>query len=118
MSKAMKQHTPIGKAARALALIIGLATGAIGCYGAFEFALKLDGHSYLTFAAPLIALSAMCLPPLGERAWVARQYMKAIVIWLTFIPAAAVVFFAAAERTHNAKAGAEAERLATHTAVA
>ena len=105
-------HSSIRTATRALALILGFATGAIGCYGAFEYAVKLDGYSYLAAAAPLTAAAAWLIPPLAERAWTARQYFKSLVLWLVLVPAAATVFFSAPERTHNAKAGAEAERLA------
>jgi hypothetical protein len=111
-------HPTFCTSARVLSLVGGLGAGALGCYGAYEYAVKLDGFSYLAVAAPLVAAAAAFLPPLAEHAWQARQYLKAIVLALILLPAALTVFFSAAERVHHAKAGAEAERLATRTAVA
>ena len=44
--------------------------------------------------------------------------MKALLWWAVLVPAGAVVFFSAAERVHDAKAGAEAERGALRSAAA
>lgn len=44
--------------------------------------------------------------------------MKALLWWALLVPAGAVVFFSAAERVHDAKAGAEAERGALRGAAA
>lgn len=103
-------------ASRVLALTIGLAAGALGCYGAYEMACKTDG-GYLIIAAPVVAAAAALIPYLAESAWRAGQRVKSLALWLVLIPAAAVVFFGAAERVHTAKAGAEAERAAMHSAV-
>jgi hypothetical protein len=83
-------------------------------FGAFEFGRKLEGGRvwYLTIAAPVIALAAALIPPLAENAWRQRQYAKSLFWWAVLIPAAATVFFTAAERVHLAKAGAQAERQA------
>lgn len=101
---------------KASILTIGFAAAALGCYGAYEQALKTDG-GYLTIAAPVVALAAALVPYFAERAWKARQRVKCLVWWLVLIPVAATLFFATAERVHFAKAGAEAERSAQRSAV-
>jgi hypothetical protein len=107
-------HPSIGFGARALSLFVGISAAALGCYGAFDFAVKLDGYSYLALAAPLVAAAAPIIPPVAMRAWAARRYFDSIVLWLALVPATLTVFFAAAERTHYANAGAAAERAAAH----
>lgn len=97
-------------------LTIGFGAAALGCYGAYEQALKTDG-GYLTIAAPVVALAAALVPYFAERAWKARQRVKSLIWWLVLIPVAATLFFATAERVHFAKAGAEAERSAQRSAV-
>ena len=101
-------------------LVLGAAAAALGGYGAFEYAAKLEGSttSYLTLAAPLIAGVAALAPYYAEEAWKARHRLKALIWVITLVPAAATVFFAAAERVHHAKAGAGAERAAIRSAVA
>jgi hypothetical protein len=100
------------------ALALGLTCAGLGCYGAWEFALKLEGSvSYLVLATPIIAASAAMIPPLAEATWRGGQYLKALLWWAVLVPAGAVVFFSAAERVHVAKAGAQAERNA-HRGVA
>lgn len=101
-------------------LALGAAAAVLGGYGAFEYAAKLEGSttSYLTLAAPLIAGVAALAPYYAEEAWKARHRLKALIWVITLVPAAATVFFAAAERVHHAKAGAAAERTAIHAAVA
>ena len=81
-------------------------------YGAFEFALKLEGNTvtYLVLAAPVIAGAAAIIPVLAEATWRGGAYLKSLLWWLVLVPAGAVVFFSAAERVHVAKAGAQAER--------
>jgi hypothetical protein len=111
-------HPSIGFGARALSLFIGISAAALGCYSAFTFAVKLDGSSYLALAAPLVAASAPIIPPIAMRAWTARRYFDSIVLWLALVPATLTVFFAAAERTHYANAGAAAERAAAHSSAA
>ena len=83
-------------------------------YGAFEFAMKLEGDAvtYITLAAPVIAGAAASIPVLAEATWRERAYLKALLWWAALVPAGAVVFFSAAERVHVAKAGAQAERVA------
>jgi pimeloyl-ACP methyl ester carboxylesterase len=95
------------------ALALGLICAGLGCYAAWEFALKLEGEvTYLVLAAPVIAGAAASIPVLAEATWRARAYFKALVWWAALVPAGAVVFFSAAERVHVAKAGAQAEHVA------
>src|SRR5258708_1124609 len=98
---------------RLASIVLGIVTALLGMYGAYQFGLKLEGKvSYLTIAAPVIAGAAAIIPPLAEHAWRSRQYAKSLIWWAVLVPAAATVFFGAAERVHVAKAGAEAERSA------
>ncbi len=99
-------------------LLLGLICAALGAYGAFEFALKLEAGAvtYLVLAAPVIAATAAVIPPFAEATWRSGQPLKALLWWATLVPAGAVVFFSAAERVHGAKAGAEAERSAFRSA--
>jgi hypothetical protein len=102
---------------RCASIILGIVTSVLGMYGAYTFGLRLEGGvSYLTIAAPVTAGAAAIIPPLAEHAWRARQYAKSMLWWAVLIPAAATVFFGAAERVHVAKAGAEAERSALRKA--
>ena len=95
------------------ALALGLICASLGCYGAFEFAYRLEGAvSYLVLAAPVIAATAALIPPFAEATWRGGAPLKALLWWVVLVPAGAVVFFSAAERVHVAKAGAEAERSA------
>src|SRR5262245_27715551 len=95
------------------ALALGLACAGLGCYGAFEFAYRLEGEvTYLVLAAPVIAATAALTPPIAEAAWRSGHALKALLWWAVLLPAGAVVFYSAAERVHDAKAGAEAERSA------
>src|SRR5215472_12341931 len=106
-----------GSVWRYASIILGIVTALLGMYGAFQFGLKLEGKvSYLTIAAPVIAGAAALIPPMAEQAWRQRQYAKSLIWWAVLIPAAATVFFGAAERVHVAKAGAEAERSALRNA--
>ena len=99
---------------RSVSIVLGIAAAGLGMFGAFEFGRKLDGGgvAYLTIAAPVIALAAALIPPLAENAWRQKQYAKSLFWWAVLIPAAATVFFTAAERVHLGKAGAQAERQA------
>jgi len=102
---------------RAAATVIGLTCAGLGCYGAFEFARKLEGTiTYLVVASPVVALTAALIPPLAEGTWRAGGRLKAVLWWIALVPAAAVVFFSAAERVHVAKAGVQAERSALRSA--
>jgi hypothetical protein len=94
------------------AFVLGLTCAALGCYGAWEFALKLEAGTvtYLVLAAPVIAAAAAMIPPVAEATWRAGHHLKALLWWAVLVPAGAVVFFSAAERVHVAKAGAQAER--------
>jgi hypothetical protein len=99
-------------------ITLGMAAAGPGMFGAYEFGRKLEGGvvSYLTLAAPLIALAAALSPPFAERTWRQGHYGKSLIWWLVLIPAAATVFFTAVQRVHVAKAGAEAERSALRKA--
>lgn len=102
---------------RPFVFLVGLSAAGLGCFGAFEFARKLEGDmTYLVMAAPLIAGTAALIPPFAEWSWRSGERIKACLWAMAFIPAAAVVFFAAAERVHSAKAGATAEQRALHKA--
>jgi hypothetical protein len=102
-----------GSVWRFASIVLGVVSAALGCYGAYTFGLKLEGGvSYLTIAAPVIALAAALIPPIAEHAWRQRQYLKSLLWWLVLVPAGLTVFFGAAERVHVAKAGAQAERQA------
>ena len=94
------------------ALALGMVCSCLGMYGAFEFALKLEGNAvtYIVLAAPVIAGAAAIIPVFAEATWRERAYLKALLWWAALVPAGAVVFFSAAERVHVAKAGAQAER--------
>jgi hypothetical protein len=101
------------------AFALGLLCAALGCYGSYEFAHKLEGGvTYLVLAAPVIAAAAAMIPPIAEATWRSGSYLKSLLWWLVLVPAGAVVFFAAAERVHVAKAGAQAERTAARAAAA
>lgn len=96
---------------RPFMFLIGIVTAAVGCYGAYEYGLKLEGGkiSYLAIGAPIVAVVAAFAPPFAEHLAKQGEYTKAACWWLTLIPAAAMIFFAAAERVHMAKASHEAE---------
>lgn len=98
-------------------LTVGVGCAGLGAYGAFELQQRLEGGvSYLVFAAPLISGAAAIIPYFAEHAWRQKQRVKTLLWWLTLGPAAAVVFFGAAERVHAVKAEAAAERSAYHSA--
>jgi hypothetical protein len=102
-----------GSVWRFASIVLGVVSAALGCYGAYTFGLKLEGGvSYLTIAAPVIALAAALIPPIAEQAWRSRQHVKSLLWWLVLVPAGLTVFFGAAERVHVAKAGGQAERQA------
>src|SRR5262245_15241589 len=92
-------------------IILGILASALGCWGSFEQALKLEGVvSYLCLAAPVVSGAAALIPFYAERSWQMRHRLKALVWVIVLVPTGATVFFAAAERVHQAKAGTEAER--------
>lgn len=95
---------------------IGATCAGIGCYGAFEQSAASNG-GYLMIAAPVVALASAIVPYFAEQAWAAGHKVKGVLLALVLIPAAATVFYAAAERVHLAKAGAEAERASMRSAV-
>lgn len=101
---------------RATALLLGSAAAGVGCYAAYEAAAQANG-GYLMVAAPVVALSGALLPAYADYAVKHRQYLRALVLILVWLPAAAVVFFNAAERVHSAKALGEAQREANRTVV-
>src|SRR6516165_2561962 len=101
------------------ALALGLSCAGLGAFGAYEFALRLEGEvTYLVLAAPLIAVTAAFIPPIAELTWRRGHFLIAVLWWAVLVPAAAVVFYSAAERVHVAKAGAQAERSALRGAAA
>ncbi len=111
----MRDYTPC----RVASSILGLTCAGLGSYGAFEFAYKLEcTMSYLVIAALVVAVTAALIPPIAEATWRAGGYVKALLWWAVLVPAGAVVFFSAAERVHDAKADAEAERGALRGAAA
>jgi hypothetical protein len=86
-------------------------------YGAYEFGIKLEGGvSYLTIAAPVIALAAALIPAFAEEAWRSRQYGKSLLWWAVLVPAALTMFFGTTERVQVAKARPQAERQALRNA--
>lgn len=100
-------------------LTLGTIAAGLGCYGAFEHALKLEGGSinYLVLAAPVVGAAAALCAYYAECCWRERHWFKAVLWTLVLIPTAATVFYAAAERVHALKAGAHAERIAARSAV-
>jgi hypothetical protein len=63
MSKAIEQLTPIGTAARALALVIGLTAAGLQAIGAYEMQRLVEGGiNYLVVAAPTIVIAAALIP--------------------------------------------------------
>ena len=105
-------------AIRLATLMLGLICVALGAYGAFGFAHKLEGGTvtYLVLAAPVIAVTAALIPPIAEVTWRSGHSLKAVLWMAVLVPAGAVVIFSASERVHVAKAGAEAERSALRNA--
>jgi leucyl-tRNA synthetase len=99
--------------------IIGLGAGILGCFGAYEYALKLekDVITYLVIAAPLVAIMATLIPPLAEHCWREGEHFKSIIWWSSLVPVAALIFLSAAERVHMAKANQSAEIVAKQSAV-
>lgn len=97
-------------------ITLGTVAAGIGCYGAYEQSAVTNG-GYLMVAAPVVAGASALIPYFVERCWQAGHRFKALVFALVLIPAAATVFFAAAERVHAAKSGAEAERAALRQAI-
>jgi hypothetical protein len=103
---------------RPVIFFIGLVAGGIGCYGAYEYALKLENGamSYLVVAAPLVAVMATLIPPLAEYVWKQGEYLKSALWWSTLVPVACLIFLSAAERVHMAKANQSAEVSAKYNA--
>jgi hypothetical protein len=118
MSKASKLHTPVETAARVLAFALGGAIVGAECYGQFDYVVRLDGFSYLAVASPLAPAIAALSLPFAERAKAAKQYLKALALGLAFVLAGWTVVSTMSERVHDAKAGNEAERSASHSAAA
>ena len=76
-------------------LLLGLVCAALGAYGAFELARKLEGGgvTYLVLTAPVIATTAALIPPVAEATWRDGHTLKALFWWTVMVPAGAVVFF-------------------------
>ena len=104
---------------RPVIFLIGLIAGGIGCYGAYEYALKLENgnFSYLVVAAPLVAIMATLIPPLAEYVWKQGEYLKSALWWSALVPVAFLIFLSAAERVHMAKANQAADISAKYNAV-
>ena len=96
---------------RPVIFMIGLGAGLLGCFGAYEYALKLEGGqlTYLVVAAPLVAMMATLIPPLAEHCWKNGEHLKSMIWWASLLPVAALIFLSAAERVHMAKANQTAE---------
>lgn len=101
---------------RVTALVLGTALAGVGCYASYESAAKADG-GYLILMAPLAALAAAFIPVLWERALHDRQWVRALALFIVWLPCVATVLSTAFERNHFAKAGGEAERTALRTSV-
>lgn len=101
---------------RVTALVLGAALAGVGCYASYEAAAKADG-GYLILMAPLAALAAAFIPVLWERALHDRQWIRALALFIVWLPCVATVLSTAFERNHFAKAGGEAERTALRTSV-
>ena len=103
---------------RPIAFMMGVSAGSVGCWGAYEWALKLEHGtiSYLVVAAPLIAIGGTIIPPLAEHLWKKGEIMKSTMWWLAMAPVLAVLFFSAAERVHQIKAVDSAEIIARQKA--
>lgn len=104
---------------RPFAFLLGISAGAVGCFGAYEYGLGLEGGkiSYLAIGAPIVAIMATIIPPLAEYAWRNNEPFKALLWWIALIPVGSMIFFSAAERVHMAKASNEAEITANYNAV-
>jgi hypothetical protein len=118
MSKASSKSSAIGAGTRVLAFAIGGAIVGAECYGQFDYVVRLDGFSYLAVASPLAPAIAALSLPFAERAKAAKQYLKALALGLAFVLAGWTVVSTMSERIHDAKAGNEAERSASHSAAA
>jgi len=104
---------------RPFVFIVGLVAAGLSCYGAWEYALRLEGGqvTYIVLAAPFLVAAAAFFPPVFHWAWDTGSKLRAILVWpLVVVPAAVVAFYAASERIHHAKAGSHAERLALSSA--
>lgn len=94
---------------RTVALGLGTALAGVDPYATYEAAAKADG-GYLMVAAALVALTAVVLPVLWDHCLAEKHRFRALILFLAWLPCAAVVFYAAAERVHLSKGVAEAER--------
>jgi hypothetical protein len=100
---------------RTVALTLGTALAGVDAYATYEAAARADG-GYLMLAAPLVALSAVVLPVLWDHCLAEKRGFRALVLFLAWLPCAAVVFYAAAERVHLSKGVAESERASIRAA--
>lgn len=90
---------------------MGVFAGAVSGYGAYEYALKIEGgqFSYLVVGAPVVAVMAVILPAMAEYAWKQGELFKSILLWALLAPVGWLVFLAAAERVELGKANQTAE---------
>jgi hypothetical protein len=101
---------------RTSAIALGASAAGVGMYAAYEAAAKADG-GYLCIAAPVVALAAALLPTFFDRAIHDRQLVRALALFLVWLPCAATVFYTAVERNHSARAGVEAQHASLHQVV-
>jgi hypothetical protein len=100
--------------ARGTCLAVGAALAGVSMHASYEAAARV-GNDYLMIAAPLVALAAPSTAVFIEIACNARQYLKALALLLVFGLCSATVFYTAAERNHDGRAVAEAQRVASRT---
>jgi hypothetical protein len=99
-------------------ITLGVLVAALGCYGALEWSLSLEGKlSYLVVATSVIPVIGAFIPYFADLAKQQKRTGYAIAWWFSLIPVVAVMFFSSAERVHVATAGAAAERAASRGAV-
>ena len=68
------------------ALALGSMCAGLGCYGAYEFAYRLEGMvTYLVLAAPVIAATAALIPPIAEVTWREGAPLKALLWWAILV---------------------------------
>jgi hypothetical protein len=100
------------------AISLGALVAALGCYGALEWSLSLEGKlTYTVVATSIIPVIGAFIPYFADMAKQRKRWGYAIAWWLSLLPVVAVMFFSSAERVHVATAGAAAERSASRGAV-
>lgn len=94
------------------AILVGVILAGLDALGAFQYAQKLEAGSinYLVLAAPLVAIAACTLPFFAEQAWHEGRKLKAIFLFIAFLPAAWFVGQTALERVAMAQDQARSAR--------